>query len=321
MTSSRSEFSRIARIARILSSGDVRASGVELGIGDDAAVLRAKGRLVWTIDAQVEGVHFRREWVDWEGVGYRSFQAAVSDLAAMGAEPLGAVANLSLPRRFADRDLEALVRGQARAARECGCPLVGGNLSRSDELSITTSALGTARAPILRSGARPKHELWLVGDVGMAAFGLAALSGRFSRSRSRAAVDACLERWRHPRALLREGLALVGRARAAIDVSDGLAGDAAHIAHASGVRVVIDETRLRGALTNELERAAAAFGVDPLEFALNGGEDYALLAAGPSARRPAVARVIGSIEGGRGVVLRGARGKRRPLGKGHDHFA
>jgi thiamine-monophosphate kinase len=313
-----SEFERIERIARILSkAGSFR--DVEVGIGDDAAVIRARGRLVWTIDAQVEGVHFDPRWLTWEDVGYRSFQAAVSDLAAMGAEAVAAVANLSLPASFSERALEALVRGQARAARGCGCPLIGGNLSKSAEVSIATSALGRVQKALLRSGARPRDELWLVGDVGMAGLGLGVLSGRLPRSRARA-VQRCVERWRRPRALLAEGRALVGAARAALDVSDGLAGDAAHLAEASRVRVVIDAEGLRAALSPDLLDAARAVRGEALELALYGGEDYALLAAGPARRRSRGARAIGHIEEGRGVWLRSADGTLQRLRAGYDHF-
>src|SRR5687768_13323953 len=116
-----SEFERIARIERILSGASVRA--IELGIGDDAAVLRARGRLVWSIDAQVEGVHFERRWLPGDAIGFRSFMAAASDLAAMGARPLAALSNLALPARFGDRELDELVRGQARAAERARCPV------------------------------------------------------------------------------------------------------------------------------------------------------------------------------------------------------
>jgi len=288
-----------------------------LGIGDDAAVLRARGLLVWTVDSAVEGVHFDLDWLDPKDVGYRATQAAVSDLAAMGARPLGAVSNLGLPKHFPKRDLERLLRGQAEAARELGCPIVGGNLARARELSITTSALGAASAPLLRSGARPGDELWLLGDVGLARAGLLV----FEEGRRRSAVFAsALRAFARPRARVRDGLALVGCARAALDVSDGLAGDSNHLAAASRVAVVISEERLRAALPRTLSRAAAALDRDPLELALSGGDDYALLATGPARRRPRGAKVIGRIEAGRGSWLETERG-RSALAGGFDHFA
>jgi thiamine-monophosphate kinase len=252
-----------------------------------------------------------------ESIGYRAFQAAVSDLAAMGAQPLAALANLSLPAGFSDTELERLARGQAEASKVCGCPLVGGNLSRAGELSLTTTAVGSVKRAITRHGARPGDELWLLGDVGVAALGLHALT---TGARATAALRSCIEAWRRPRARIAEGLALVGRARAALDVSDGLSGDASHLAEASGVRLVLDEALLRRALPRVLERAAAQLKLDPLELALRGGEDYALLAAGPANRRPRGAHAIGTLEAGHGVVLETVTGERRPLGGAYDHF-
>lgn len=315
-TSAGSEWERIALITRLLTPKR-RSADVVLGIGDDAAVLRARGLLVWTVDSAVEGVHFDLDWLEPEDVGYRATQAAVSDLAAMGARPLGAVSNLGLPKQFAKRDLERLVRGQAQAAKELGCPIVGGNLARARELSITTSALGISRAPLLRSRARAGDELWLLGEVGLARAGLLAFQEGCSKKRTLAAAVRAFAR---PRARLREGLSLVGRAHAALDVSDGLAGDAQHLAQASRVAVVISEPLLQKALPRALVRAAVELGRDPLELGLFGGDDYALLATGPKQRRPRGAKVIGRVEGGRGVWLETARG-RRALSGGFDHFA
>lgn len=312
------EFHRIQSIERILSEGAPESRAVRIGIGDDAAVLRGSGLLVWTVDAQVEGVHFDRRWVDLQSIGYRSFQAAISDLAAMGARPLGALANLTLPKGFSDGELEELVRGQAEAARECRCPLVGGNLTRGRGLSITTTGLGQARKPLLRSSARAGDELWLIGELGLAALGLRALS---EGARKTSSIQRCIECWRRPRALLREGQKLIGRARAAIDISDGLSGDAAHLAASSGVKIVIDQALLESALSSDLIDAARRLAVEPLEAALSGGEDYALLAVGPRARRVSGARRIGYVEPGRGVALQCRSGDLRDLGRGFDHFS
>jgi thiamine-monophosphate kinase len=297
---------------------------VEVSIGDDAAVVTVSGqRLVWTVDVNVDTVHFRREWLTLADVGWRSLQAAASDLAAMGARPLGALSSLILPRGFARTELAALGRGQARAARELGCPVIGGNISRGAELSVTTCVLGQVARPLLRAGASPGDELWLVGEVGLAAAGLAWLVERGSRSgRGRAAKDVrrCLDAWRRPRALVREGLELAGCAHAAIDVSDGLGGDAAALARASKVRVVIAAESLAAALAPDLVGVAAQLGCDALELAIGGGEDYALVAAGPRRKRPQWARAIGRVERGRGAVLEHANGRATVLRGGFDHL-
>jgi thiamine-monophosphate kinase len=251
-------------------------------------------------------------------VGARAFEAALSDLAAMGARPLCALSALTLPRGFSPRELERLTRGQAAASRRCSCPIVGGNVARGPGLSLTTVALGLSKRPLTRAGARAGDECWLVGDVGLAAAGLALLR---KRTRRRDAASArCIEAWRRPRALLARGLALVGAAHAVIDVSDGLAGDAGRLASASACRLLLEESSLRRALPRGLAAAAEALGRDPLELALAGGEDYALVAAGPSARRPAWARRIGRFTRGRGGYLERPDGTLVPLGAGFDHF-
>ncbi len=297
----------------------VSSAEVTLGIGDDAAVLEPPSLpLVLTVDASVEGTHFERSLLALEEVGARAFEAALSDLAAMGARPLAALSALNLPRGFSARELERLTRGQANASRRCRCPIVGGNVARGPSLSLTTVALGVAERPLTRAGAKPGDECWLVGDVGLAAAGLALLRRR--RVRLGAEATRCIEAWRRPRALLTRGIALAGLARAAIDVSDGLAGDAGRLAGASGCRLLIEEQALRRALPRELAAAAAMLGQDPLELALAGGEDYALVAAGASARRPRWARRIGRFTRGRGGYLERADGSRLPLGSGFDHF-
>ena len=304
-------------LERCLGRGGRGSPELEVGIGDDAAVFRlGAARLVWSVDASVEGVHFERRWVSSRDVGWRSLQAAASDLAAMGARPLGALASLVLPTWVTPRELGELARGQAAAARSLGCPLVGGNLSRGTELGVTTSVLGVCRRPLCRSGARPGDELWLVGQVGLARAGWELL--RRGMATSGRHEQRCVTAWRRPRALIRRGLELGRVAHAAIDLSDGLGGDARQLAEASRVRVVVERGRLERALSPAVRSVARQLGLDAFELALAGGEDYALLAAGR--RRPAWARVIGRVEPGRGALLEGADGSREELEPGFDHF-
>ena len=312
------ELDAIALLERLFSSP--RSRDVVLDIGDDTALVRVGGRLLaWTVDGCVEGVHFERRLLSLADVGYRSLQAAVSDLAAMGATPIGALSALTLPKATTRRDLAALGKGQAEAARELGCPVIGGNVSRGAELSVTTSVLGHAPRALRRDAARAGDELWLVGRVGLAALGLALLQQKKTFT---AAEGACVRAWRRPRALVREGRGLVGRARACIDVSDGLAGDSAHIAGESRVRVVLEAEALRQSLDGALLSVCIRLGRDPIEAALFGGEDYALLATGPAARRPRFARRIGRVERGRDVWLERAEGERSRLRRGgYDHLA
>jgi thiamine-monophosphate kinase len=322
------EFEAIRLLRSLFERG--RAQGIAVGIGDDAAVLAGRrSRLVWTVDACVQGIHFDLRWLTLEDVGWRALQAAASDLAGMGAKPLAALSALVLPKWVGASEIVALGTGQAEASVDLGCPVVGGNITRGTELSITTTVLGEAESVLLRSGARIGDEVWLVGDVGLAAAGLELLrkgvADRQARRRQQAqrdaARDVCLRAWRRPRALLHRGRALVSRASAAIDVSDGLRGDAQQLASASGVRVVIEASALAGALRPELAHAAAVLGTSSLALALQGGEDYSLLATGEPARRPRWSRRIGRVERGGGAVLEDPVGGRAvPLRHGFDHL-
>lgn len=310
-----------------------------LGIGDDAAVLSQESYArVVSVDASVEGIHFDLAYLTLEDVGYRAFQAAVSDLAAMGAEPVGALSALILPRSITPGQIDHLTGGQAAASLACHCPVIGGNISRGRELSVTTTVLGRCDRPLRRDRARSGDQLWLVGPVGLAAAGLAALrarAGRCLRSSDGAgsepgavsaprdgqlsALEQCVGAWRRPLAQLTRGRELVGVASAAIDVSDGLAADAWQLARASGARVVVDQERLRATLRPELLVASRALKRSALHFALYGGEDYALLATGPSRQRPSWAEVIGYVTDGHGAAL-ASYGGTRPLGGGYDHL-
>jgi thiamine-monophosphate kinase len=242
--------------------------------------------------------------------------AAASDLAAMGAAPLGLLSALVLPAWVSDADLEALAGGQRRAADELGTAVIGGNLARGAELSITTTALGSAARPLTRAGARPGDALWMAGPVGLAAAGLAALE----RGEPPTAAASAILAWRRPRARVAEALRASGRASAAIDVSDGLARDVGHLARASDVRAVLEAARVVGP---ELRATAAALGRDPLLFALHGGEDYALVVALPAGEALDGFARIGAVEPGGGphVVIRGEDGSLAALDeRGFDHF-
>lgn len=248
-------FNELEKIAMLAQRFGKPASGI--GIGDDAAVL--EGGLVWTIDAQVEDTHFRLDWLSWQDVGWRSFMAAASDLAAMGAMATAALSALVLGPTVTDECLGLLGDGQAAAAKALGIPIVGGNLARGLETSVTTTLLGRVVKPVLRSGARVGEGVWLAGPVGFAATGMATLA----KGVKDPAFAKCVEAWRHPRARVGYPAGSAG-----IDISDGLARDALHVANASGVTIAIESSALR--LPPRFDR-------DPLDYALHGGEDYALL--------------------------------------------
>lgn len=313
------ELERIEALAKHFGAA---GPGVRVGIGDDAAVFDpGQTPFVWTIDAQVEGTHFETAWVSWEDIGWRSFMAAASDLAAMGAEPAFALSALVLASSVDDAALDALVRGQAAAARTVGAPVIGGNLARGKETSITTTLLGRAERPIARSGARSGDGIWLAGDVGLAAAGLVALM----RDVQDARMSAALEAWRRPRARIEAGreLARSPSVTAAIDVSDGLARDADHIALASQVSLVFDRDRLLAHGGAQLVTTAATIGRDALDLALYGGEDYALLvtSAAPIPGFSLVGEVVPLEPGGARLHTRGPEGTLPLEPRGFDHFS
>lgn len=289
-----------------------------VGIGDDAAVLAPEGAsLVWTIDAAVEGVHFRRDWMSLEDIGFRSLMAAASDLAAMGARPRGVLSALVLPPDFGDEELDRLACGQAEAAAALGTAVVGGNLARGTELSVTTTVLGAAKKPLLRAGAKPGDVVAVAGPLGLAAAGIEALR----RGYRGPAVDRAIAACRRPRALIDQGADAAARAHAAIDVSDGLALDVSRMAVESGVGIVLEAEYVTAPGGAELRAAADALSLDPLELALYGGDDYALVMAfDPSDIAPPFMR-IGTCVAETGLILVERDGARRKLEPhGYDHF-
>jgi thiamine-monophosphate kinase len=309
------ERERIQRLSELF--GVARDDGIELGIGDDAAILRAPGDLaiVWTVDAHVEHVHFERTWLSWEDCGYRSFMAAASDVSAMGASPWCALGALSLPPDVSDKDFESIADGQKLAAQAVSARIVGGNLSAGAIVTLTTSVLGLTPRAIRRQGAAVGDGLWICGEVGLAAAGLRALA----LGHSAESVERAVLAWRRPVPRVTAGLAMGRTAHAAIDVSDGLVCDVGHLAEASGVCVAIDLALLVAHGGDALARAAEAVGADPVDLALNGGEDYALVAAS-SAPIDGFSR-IGDVREGMGVYVRDERGERRVEATGFDHFA
>lgn len=293
--------------------------GIAVGIGDDAAVLApVAGKQVWTIDACMEDVHFKRAWLTLEDLAHKSLHAAISDLAAMAARPVAALVQLTLPPWLTVPLLRRLAREQAAVSGALGCPIVGGNLTSGARLEIVTSALGRLGGPpLLRAGARAGDELWLVGPVGHARLGLLALERGLERKK---ALRAYVEAFRRPRARLAEGAGLGRVAHACMDVSDGLRRDAPRLARASGVKLIIEQPRLEALVDGAFAHAAELLGLDPLMELLHGGEDYALLAAGPRRRRPRFAVAIGRLEEGEGGWLE-AGPSLLPLAGGFQHHS
>lgn len=241
----------------------------EVWIGDDAAVLEAPGaNLVLATDAVVGGVHADLGLVGIDDLGWKALAAAVSDIAAMGARPTHCLVSVIGPP---DTDLDLMYGGLAAASRHWACPIVGGDLVSAALLVVSVSVVGVipeGRGAVLRSGARVGDYLFVTGPLGASAAGLALLRSRAAGAGGGAAGERLVRSHRRPLARVAEGLAAAaGGARAMIDVSDGLAGDLAHLAGASSVGF-------------ELDHVPVAEGASEVE-ALGGGEDYELVFAAP----------------------------------------
>ncbi len=318
-----SESSALALLQKSLS-GTYKASrrgGIRLGIGDDCAVLQASASQdVWTIDACHEGTHFLWEWMSPRDVAHKSFHAALSDIPAMGAVPRAALCQLTLSSRVDAAWLEEFAHAQAEISRQTQTPLVGGNICFGPQVQVALTILGSLDEDALtRSGAHVGDEIWIIGSLGEARAGLLLLQQTEKRVTSfSSAEEKCLLSFRRPRALLYEGVGLIGRATSAMDVSDGLTRDLARLAKESQVRMVLHASLLEKGLSVELREVAMQMGQRALSLALIGGEDYALLATGKKEERPDFARVIGQVEKGRGAYIQ-EKGECRELVGGFEH--
>ncbi|MBF6590980.1 MAG: thiamine-phosphate kinase [Ktedonobacterales bacterium] len=275
------EFGLIARLTHHLES----RPDVVLGVGDDAAVLDiGVGRqLVATCDAQVEGQHFRLGAASPAEIGHKALAVNLSDIAAMGAEPLWALISLLLPRGLAVETLDGIYAGMRALARRFDIALVGGNIAATaGPLAIDLTLLGSCPrgAAVTRAGGRPGDTLLVVGTLGAAAAGLLAAGGALAPG---SVAPETLERARRalaaPTPLVAEGraLAATGAVTAMLDVSDGLAADLGHLCERSGVGAEIVAAAVP--IDPAADAIARAVGGDPLALALAGGEDYALLCA------------------------------------------
>ena len=291
------EFGLIAELVRLFPQGE----HVLVGPGDDAALLRIKGaHVVVSSDLLVEGRHFRRDWVSASDVGHRAAAQNLSDINAMGGTAHSLTVSLAAPADLPAQWALDLAQGFAEECALVGATVVGGDLTRADEIVVAVTVLGSlTQAPVLRSGARPGDVLALAGRQGWAAGGLAVL-GRGFRS-PRALVQA-YARPEPPYAAGPAGAA--AGATAMVDVSDGLLAEAGHLAQSSGVAIDIRRGRLD--VPEPLHAVAAATGADPVSFVLGGGDDHSLLATYPAdAVLPDGWRVIGSVGEGSGVTVDG----------------
>jgi thiamine-monophosphate kinase len=281
------EFELIARLREIVrAAGAPEGPGVLLASGDDAAVFAAAGELAISVDAIVEGVHFTRPAFGLADVGHKALAAALSDLAAMGARGGEALIVLGIPQGLGEdlSSLDDLARGLGECAAAHGIAIVGGDVTRAPALTLAVTVTGRVgeAGPVKRSGASPGDFVAVTGELGGAAAGLLLLGGEPEPPGE--GVGAQLRRRQlRPEPRLGGGLALSrAGATALIDLSDGLAGDARHVARASDVRLQLDAAALP--IQAGVAEVARATGRDPLDLALGGGEDYELLVCIPPGR-------------------------------------
>jgi thiamine-monophosphate kinase len=317
------EFELIARyFSRPLPPG----SSVELGIGDDCALLDGGPERQWavTTDTLIEATHFLGA-VDPEALGHKALAVNLSDLAACGAQPRCFLLALALPR--ADPDwLAAFARGLFALADRHGCALAGGDTTRAPHgVHITITALGEVPrgAALLRSGARAGDDLWVSGRLGDGALGLAARRGEVAAAGD---LEAAVTRYERPEPRVALGLQLRGIARAAIDVSDGLAGDLGHLLARSGVGATVDWAAVPRSA--QLQRLEPEF---QQRCVFEGGDDYELLFAADPAQAGAVRAAaaaaavevsrIGSLRAGPGLMVRLPDGREVDrAARAFDHF-
>jgi thiamine-monophosphate kinase len=304
---------------------------VQNRIGDDAAVWQPSRshRSVVTSDALVENVHFRRDTMPAQDIGYRAMAANLSDLAAMGARPVLATVTLGLPADVPDEEVFALYRGMLELAAQWRCSIAGGDLSSASALVIAITAIGQVRPARIKSraGARPGDVIAVTGELGASRAGLHAAQ---RPQLAPALLPAALAAHRRPQPRIAEGawLAASANVHAMMDISDGLSTDLERMCAASDCAAVIDRVPVAacaGAMA-ELRHE------DPCAYALAGGEDYELLVSvAPRAFEYLSARFqkhfgkpllrVAQVRAGSGVhILRD--GREEPLAPlGWDHFA
>lgn len=336
----------IGRIAAALgSSGPSAFANLVVGIGDDAAVISTGSGTQWALscDCSLEGVHFQADLHPSDSVGYKALARATSDLAAMGAKPRFFLLTLALPKSRTGEWLDQFLVGLRRAARQFGMRLIGGDTTRSRAVFVSITVVGEnpGRGAIRRSGARPGDRIYVSGgNLGAAQLGLlllktgAAIQPRPKQAKgSSRLLSSALQAHLHPQIRVDLGAFLARHqvASAMIDISDGLSSDLARLCAASrvGARVWAQSIPCVELPVGPKTAGHLPGGLNRLQLALDGGEDYELLFTVPPEnekrlrRAPGFAKLtqIGEIVPGRRAILVDTRGREKPvLAAGWDPF-
>ncbi len=310
------EFGLIKKLRDMCSGGP---PGLLAGIGDDAAAVRTGNRnILITSDMMIEGVHFDLSFTTFYQLGYKFLAVNISDIFAMGGRPGYFFASLGIPRSFRAADIEELYTGIKKIADESGVTVAGGDTCASESgLVLSGTLTGEAKKVIKRSGAKEGDGIFVTDTLGDSAMGLHLLKKRRRRIRSFSSPAPrikLMKRHLMPAPRPAENLSAI---TSMIDVSDGLLADLSHICDESRVGAVIHRDRIP--VSAELAGIAESLNIDPVELALKGGEDYALLFTAPPDIRTGAFRIGGITGKGRFIIdEKGGKAAFKP--EGYEHF-
>ncbi|MFQ5825083.1 MAG: thiamine-phosphate kinase [bacterium] len=327
------EFGLIERIKKIV---EVPNKDLLTGMDDDTAAFRiSKDQiLLLSTDALIEGVHFSLKYFSFFHLGWRAMAANLSDLAAMGGWPQYAVVSLSLPQNLQVESVEEMYHGMKTLADQYHTTIIGGDTTRSPErIFISLAVIGQVEENQLtqRAGAQVGDALFITGTLGGSQAGLKVLKSQEAWLKKK--YGSAVERHLSPKPRIKEALFLVNKfaIHSMIDISDGLASEVNHICHQSDVGALVYESQLP--LDPETKSVAEYFGESPVDYAMNGGEDYELLFTTPEINVHEIQKKIHKkfglscskvgmiIEKAEGIYLEKTDRKKIPLDfKGYDHF-
>jgi len=307
------ELKLIEEIRRIVKK---RRREVLIGIGDDGCVL--SDNTVLTTDAFVQGVHFDLKYMSFGNIGERVVGATLSDLAAMGAQPICILVSLLLPPHLKIEDVLECYKSMERSAERFNTEIAGGEVVSSPSFSLVLTAFGKAENPVLRKGANPGDRVFITGEIGLAEAGRLALKNGLDKTFFKRAIDKHLS----PVPRLKEAEVIGSYVSAMIDTSDGLSTDCFHLACESRVKIEILFDKLP--ISREAEQMSDILKI-PLEgFVLDSGEDYELLFTSkrnvPDKILETRITEIGKVKRGRGVWLVKDGKEREIKPRGYEHF-